>query len=196
MFAAFAGLAGFAQGTADAAQDDVLPRPPQSRVRFANERIADMFRVASARSESFRALVAAIDESPSVLVYLGEGEGRCGTQEFRSCLHIVSTVAGRRYLWVHLSSRRHAPDVIAQIAHELHHALEIAGHPEVVNAATLRQLYRGIGFRSCRDDQAQCWETDAAKTTERTVVREVAQARRGAFVSFAKTAAAPPASAR
>ena len=193
--AAILWLAGLAGATASAAaRDDGMSRPPASRLRFSNARIAEVFRVASERSPSFRTLVAAIEESPSVLVYLADG--RCGTQEFRSCLHIVSTVAGRRYLWVDVSARRHMPDVIAQLAHELHHALEIAGHPDVVDATTLQELYREIGFESCRHSQGQCWETNGAKATERLVVSEVAQSGRGLFVSSARTAAAPPASAR
>lgn len=193
--AAILWIAGLAGATASAAAPDgSAPRPQASRLRFSNERIAEVFRVASERSPSFRTLVAAIEGSPSVLVYLEEG--RCGSREFRSCLHIVSTVAGRRYLWVDVSARRHMPDVIAQLAHELHHALEIAGHPDVVDGATLQELYREIGFESCHHSQGRCWETDGAKATERLVVSEVARAPGGPFLSSARTAAAPQAAAR
>jgi hypothetical protein len=77
-----------------------------------------------------------------------------------ACLTFVSFAAGTRYLMVRVDRWGRAPwDRVAQLAHELQHAMEIAQAPEVQDAASLARLYRRIGWacgtRSFESDQAR-----------------------------------------
>ena len=64
-------------------------------------------------------------------------------------------------------------DVAPLLAHELQHAVEIAEHEEVRDAAGVRRLYVTIGREGATDE----FETDAARSTERTVREEIRAAR-------------------
>ena len=57
------------------------------------------------------------------------------------------------------------------VAHELHHALEIAGAPEVVDARSMARFYRTIGTSSSCG--SRCYETSRAVWTERQVGRDL-----------------------
>jgi hypothetical protein len=72
-------------------------------------------------------------------------------------------------------------ELVAELAHELQHASEVAAHPDVIDGAALRAMYRAIGYQSCNAYGIECWETREAQAAER-VVRE--QLRR--FQAFAR----------
>ena len=139
-------------------------------VRYLDLGIEEVASIAYTQSAAFRALVAVL-ESSDVVVYVDRG--RCMRGAVRSCLHIMTSGGGIRYLHVTLDPHRSLTIVVAQLAHELHHATEVANRPEVVDDKTLSSLYREIGFE-CRDRIAgQCWETEAAKDSERLVQHQV-----------------------
>jgi len=139
-------------------------------VRYLDERIGEVASIAYAQSAAFRALVAVL-ESSDVVVYVDRGQ--CMRGAVRSCLHIMTSRGGVRYLHVTLDPHRSLAVVVAQLAHELHHATEVANRPEVVDDRTLSSLYGEIGFE-CRDRIiGQCWETEAAKDSERLVQQQV-----------------------
>jgi hypothetical protein len=139
-------------------------------VRYLDDQIKEIAGVAYAQSEAFRALVAVL-ESSDVVVYVDRG--RCMRGALRSCLHILTSGGGIRYLHVTLDPHRSFILVVAQLAHELHHATEVANRQEVVDDRTLNALYGEIGFE-CHDRiSVQCWETEAAKDSERRVRQEV-----------------------
>ena len=139
-------------------------------VRYLDHGIEEVASIAYTQSAVFRALVAVL-ESSDVVVYVDRG--RCMRGAVRSCLHIMTSRGGVRYLRVTLDPQRSLLVVVAQLAHELHHATEVANRPEVVDDKTLNSLYGEIGFE-CRDRVAgQCWETEAAKDSERLVQHQV-----------------------
>jgi hypothetical protein len=147
---------------------------PYRHVRTWNARIAEILGDAYNRSAAFRAVLDAIEASDSI-VYLEEG--RCHRDAVRSCLLFVAARDGVRYLRIYVDPRQPKPEVIRQLAHELHHATEVAVRPEVVDAPTFRALYREIGFEACPRIGAECWETTAARELEWLVVREMERSR-------------------
>jgi len=138
---------------------------PVSHVRYVNARIAEAFDELIERSQTFRGLVAELNAS-DVVVYVDDG--RCAAA--RSCLHFVSAPAGTRYLRVLINPRQPIAIVAGELAHELRHAVEIADRAEVREVASMRTLYQEIGYSSC--EPRDCWETDAARFIEATVLNE------------------------
>src|SRR5262249_46002301 len=86
-------------------------------VRSSNERIQKAIRFAIARSESFQDLIATLELFDRV-VYIEEG--RC--PERGSCLHLMPTTGGKNLL-IRIDPRQPTRSVIAQLAHELYHAV-------------------------------------------------------------------------
>jgi hypothetical protein len=102
-------------------------------------------------------------------------EGTCHHRELRTCLQMMSTPGGKNLL-VRIDPRQPIRTVVAELAHELYHAVEIAREPEVVNVASLRDFYERIGERSCYSEANPCWETRAAVAFEALVARQLSQA--------------------
>lgn len=67
--------------------------------------------------------------------------------------------------------------LIATVAHELQHAVEVAEHPEVTDASSALELYRRIAFGRCRQGLSEECETTRALATERKALEELWQAR-------------------
>lgn len=157
-----AAVASFIPATPAIANDQV-----ESHVRFDNPRILEVFRNAHDRSASFGELVATLDMLDAV-VYVEEG--RCRHRGLRACLVFMPTPGGR-HLLIRIDPRQQMRSVVAQLAHELYHAVEVARRPEVHDPASLRALYEEIGERACGDPD-ECWETRAAVAFEALVNRE------------------------
>lgn len=106
----------------------------------------------AARSPTLEALLDDLDRT-DVVVYLSDSAsgGESGPPAF---LTFVSYAAGMRYVMVHVDPcwRAHRSERLAQLAHELQHALEVSQAPEVRNVAGLADLYRRIGWE-CRKDR-------------------------------------------
>jgi hypothetical protein len=99
-------------------------------------------------------------------------EGHCSHGPQYGCVQMMATPGGRNLL-VLVNPRQQLDRVVGQLAHELYHAVEIANAPDVVNADSLRELYRRIGERGCRQDSDDCWETRAAAAFEALVLRQL-----------------------
>lgn len=65
------------------------------------------------------------------------------------------------------------PLLLATIAHELHHAVEIIRDPTVVDRASTLALYRQIGTGDCREGLTDACETDEALKVEARVLDEL-----------------------
>ncbi len=76
----------------------------------------------------------------------------------------------QRYLRIQVSLTMSPDEMIAVIAHELRHAVEVADAPDVRNETSLVKLYERIGRRS---GVPHCYETDAAQDAARHVRREL-----------------------
>jgi len=134
-------------------------------------RIAAAFELALARSAAFRAIVDSIDETDTFVVI---EDGACPGHEVRSCLHLLpATSTAYRAVRIHVGGRQRQLEIVAELAHELRHAVEIAAHPEVTDAEHLRAMYRAIGYQSCSTYQTECWETREAQAAERLVSEQI-----------------------
>jgi hypothetical protein len=100
----------------------------------------------SVRSPSFAGLLRAI-ESSDLIVYVATGFLRLPGR-----LDFVCAKAGNRFLRITVNVPDAEPCLIASLAHELQHAVEIAAAPDVTDAATLARFYERHGQRVSRDE--------------------------------------------
>lgn len=138
-------------------------------LRCETGRIAATIDYGASRSAAFCSLITAIEASDTV-VYLQNG--RC-PEGLRSCLQLLSSVNGTRYLRLRLDAWQPTSSVVRQLAHEFQHVVEIAGAPEVEDQRGLEQMYEQIGFRTRSGATKPCWETREALDVEEQVNREV-----------------------
>jgi hypothetical protein len=125
---------------------------------------------AATRSPIVHAMIDRLNHS-DVVVYIRHRtfgpvmlDGRTG---------ILSAVGQRRYLVIELACDRSELVQMATLGHELHHALEIAGEPSIVDPSTLARFYARIGIPSHPMGHAQTFETQAAADTGARVRHEL-----------------------
>jgi hypothetical protein len=152
--------------SASASTDDL------SRVRSTDASILPLVREGMARSTTFRGLVEAIEQSNGI-VYAEFGI--CAFGRLNGCLlPFLEGSHGDRYLRVVLSADARRCDhdqLLALIAHELRHALEVLDHPEIVNAAGMEALYRRIG--TPETGGLMGYETSTARAAGSAVMSEL-----------------------
>lgn len=139
-----------------------------NHIRTTNSRIRAAIAEGHARSMTFRNLVQDIEAS-NIIVYIDRGD--CTCDRARACLGFVSSVAGVRYLRSYVSLRQIQRELIQQIAHELFHASEIAGAPEVTSRAEFAGFFEGLRVSGCREPK--CYETRGALRSEALVRAEL-----------------------
>jgi hypothetical protein len=153
---------------ASARAEDRWKPPPHVRPETADARalVAD----ATARSPLIRHMVDRLERS-DVVVYIRHRVfsdtalgGRIG---------MLSVAGGVRYLVIELACVRVRIDEIATLGHELHHALEIAGEPSIVDARSLAAYYERVGMRADGHFPGQMFETHAARAAGLQVRREL-----------------------
>lgn len=148
-------------------ESDPHVRPMTAQARDAVTRgVAD--------SEAFRGLVTRLARS-NVVVYVNQRMFQ--TDRWAGYLTFHASSGGRRYLVVQLPAYRPTVELVAALAHELHHAVEIAEATHVVSSETMAAHYRRIGFESAAD--GHCFESRGAIDAGRRV-RVDLSARRGA----------------
>jgi len=161
-----------------AAPVTVDPPPPVAewwknggpRVRPTDSRIRALLKSGSERSSLLRELVDKVDAG-NVVVYLGfdltmSRKGLAGRLTFSG------DAGAYRYVRASISPDLTADQIIASIAHELHHVTEIVEHPEVRSESDLRNLYQRIGRENRAADRIG-WETEAAQQVTYDVRREL-----------------------
>ncbi len=120
------------------------------------------------RSAAFRSLVDEIHRSNAVVaVQLG----LCANG-LRSCVSHVEGDDRQRHVRVKIQARGTEDRLIATIAHELQHVVEILREPEVTNAERALALYRRIGLGKCREGLSEACETEDARAMEARVLEE------------------------
>jgi hypothetical protein len=128
-----------------------------SRLRVMDVRAGVLLREGAARSATFRSLVEAIEAS-DLVVYV-----RIAPSRTRGLVQFVAATASFRVLRVTVRTPG-MDDDIPYLGHELQHAVEIAGAPEVRDEPSLIALYRRIGHGG-RVGEATEMETAAAQAT-------------------------------
>ncbi len=121
-----------------------------SHVRSGDPVIGPALQDGLRRSAVIRQLVEVIDAS-NVIVYLARGE--CPRPAV-ACLMVSSSGPEVRHLRINFTLRNglgqpggwRKNDLAVAIAHELQHAVEIAGWPDVVDGATMEAAYSRRGL--------------------------------------------------
>jgi hypothetical protein len=93
--------------------------------------------------------------------------------ELEGRVALLAATGVHRYLVIELACGRPRLTQMATLGHELHHAMEIADEPSVVNAQTLAAFYTRIGRRSDYWGGRMMFETEAAAEAGLRVRREL-----------------------
>ena len=143
--------------------------PGVPRVRdIGDPQIAALIADATARSATFRRLVAVIDDSDGI-VYVERGA--CG-HSVRACLSHSLVVAGpHRIIRVILDTRRERDELLAALGHELRHAIEVLARPQIRTMSAVMFFYQHEGFAF-----EGRFETQAALDTEAAVLEDLKRA--------------------
>ena len=135
------------------------------RVRSTNRTIASLLREGAARSATFRGLVHTIEQTNGI-VYVESGQCLHGV---RACLSLSVTRAGEyRILRVIVDLAANAIALMATMAHELRHAIELLTEP-AVRSTGAAYLYYAREAPTTRD----AFETQAAIAAGLAVEREL-----------------------
>ena len=137
-------------------------------IRSTEPELLDALAEGIRRSPTLRDLVDRLETS-DVVVYLTFD--RSWSPQLAGHLSLMTAVPGRRYLRVSFDRRNAGCRRLAILGHELHHAVEIAESPAVVDDATLAALYRRIGFRSY-GAHGECFDSVGAILAGRMVEKE------------------------
>ena len=141
------------------------PVAPLAHVRAVAPEVRALIADTMERSPIVRGLVARLACS-DIIVYV---ELTASPQIPTARTKLVAAPAGYRFLRIALNANAAFGHFGPLLAHELQHALEIAGHEEVRDEDGIRRLYREIGHSSGED----AFETEAAREVEALVRREL-----------------------
>jgi hypothetical protein len=146
-----------------------------TRVRSTERYTIALIREGYDRSGTFRHLVDTLQRSDVIVVIQPLP---CAGGRIRSCLVSVNGSVGARQIGIKIDPQHTIGDwLIATIAHELQHAIEIADHPEVNDARSAIALYRQIGVGRCREGLSEECETEHALDVEKKVRDELMRGR-------------------
>ena len=156
-----------------AAQDDHLRL---TRLKPADTEMRRLVLDGYSRSAVFGELVDELQRSNAIVVVQF---GSCAKGRIRSCVSNVEGDLRQRHIRIKVNTRTTDDRLIATIAHELQHAIEIVREPSVFNAKQTLALYRRLAIGKCREGLSEVCETDAAVEIESRVNDELS---RGASV--------------
>ena len=143
---------------------------PERHVRATTPRILELIDAGLSRSETFRRLVATLNES-DVIVYI---EPKLTHQALGGYLaHNVVAQGNYRYLHIAVQTQGSERRLVSLLAHELQHAVEVAQAPEARDAESLERTFSRLAVMfGCGG--TTCYETQAAKNVEHIVNEEFA----------------------
>ena len=136
------------------------------RVRGATPLVTKLIAQGIERSRTFATLVNDIHQT-NVIVYVEATFAL--PPEVAGRILFAGTAGAQRYLRVQVRTTLQGDQMIAVIAHELRHALEVAGEDSVVDEKALAAFYKRIGD-SAHGDGA--YDTEAARVAQRVVRNE------------------------
>jgi hypothetical protein len=138
-----------------------------AHVRTTEPRVLTLVEQGIARSATFRRLVDALNAS-DVIVYIEPKLHRPALGGYLS--HRMVASGGTRYLKIAVELRGDEARVIALVAHELQHAVEVAQSPAVRDSISLSRLF---AQSSIGDFCGGCAETAAAIDIQEKVFAEL-----------------------
>ena len=141
-----------------------------TNLRPQDDRLTALIRAGSARSATLKSLIDRIEAS-RVIVYVAINP--LMKPNLSGMLTWMTKAGGYRYLRASISHDLTPDQMIATIAHELQHAVEVIEDEAVSNEESLVALYRRIGQQSGNASPSR-WETDAAQRTGFVVRKELA----------------------
>lgn len=119
------------------------PRAPEyPHVRSSDPRIAHLIDTAARRSPTFARVHAALQRT-DVILFVERSAGV--PRALHGRLRLVTATPLARYLLAEIRPDLSRGDLLAAIAHEMQHALEIGQETGVRDARSLDALYRRIG---------------------------------------------------
>ena len=142
------------------------------RLRPQDARLEQVLKAGAARSATFKSLVDRIEAS-NVIVYLALNP--IMKSSLSGMLTWMTRAGDFRYVRASISTDLNADQMIATLAHELQHAVEVIEDESVTDEASLVALYRRIGRQSGTASPTR-WETAAAQETGFKVRRELVAA--------------------
>ena len=145
---------------------------PLVRLKPADSEMRRLIGEGYGRSTSFRELVDALDRTNAIVTVQF---GMCANGRFRSCVTNVTGDEHTRLIRIKVNTRTTDNRLIATIAHELWHALEIMNEPAATDPGGVLALYRRIGIGACREGLSDRCETEAARALESRVEAELAR---------------------
>jgi len=155
---------------------EALLRAEHRQIRGMDRRVDALVAEGIRRSATFSRLVSDLHET-DVIVYVESTFNLPATQAGR--LLLQAATGARRYLRVQVRATLQKDQVLAVLAHELRHALEVAADPSVIDEQALVALYTRIGHVSA---ETKGYDTQAAKDAGEQVREELLGARFGSRV--------------
>lgn len=141
---------------------------PPPHVRPQNTRSEEVLADAIKRSPTVAGLVKTIERSPIiVLIELAYDREDLG----RTTILAANDIA--RLLHIQLNGTLSRDRLVEVLGHELRHATEILGEPEIRDDLSLARVYARLGFETERGH----FETDAAQQVELQVHTDLQMAR-------------------
>lgn len=150
----------------EAALLDAPTRHVRAETRDARRALGEGYR----RSLTFASLVGRLQAS-DLTVYITTVQFL--PQPLLGRSELIAAAGDTRYVRIDVLVAPNPDEMIAVVAHELQHALEIADAHEVMDQTALERLYRRIGISS----GSEMFETVRAMTTERQVRKELRRRR-------------------
>jgi len=142
---------------------------PDSHVRATEPVIRALLQTGLSRSATFQRLVEALNQA-DVIVYVDPLRTRETLGGYLS--HDVISAGGYRYLHIAIKVRGGDVRLIALLAHELQHAIEVAEDPDASDARHVDALFRRLASKAgCTI--ASCSETAAAIRVQNLVDSEL-----------------------
>jgi hypothetical protein len=142
------------------------------RLRPQDARLEQVLKEGAKRSTTFKALVDRI-ESSNVIVYIALNPMM--KSNLSGMLTWMTRTGAHRYVRASIGTDLTFDQMIATVAHELQHAVEVIEDESVVDEKSLVALYRRIGHQNSAAAPAR-WETDAAQRAGFRVRRELVAA--------------------
>jgi hypothetical protein len=139
-------------------------------LRTTDPLIIELLTIGRERSPTFRQLLVRLEQS-NLIVHLKRTSGPW-TKTPRGFTRFIASTGGYRFVQVTIANASTASDeLVALVGHELQHLIEVAEAPAVVDPETYHDLYRAIGYPSCR--LRRCYDTHEAVIVGQRVLAEL-----------------------